>query len=137
MKKLLLASLLAVSCSASAHTIYVGSLTYHFDRDSEYNETNETLIYKHDSGWATGYFKNSYYEDTFFVGKQFTIERDGIEIGIMPTLIHGYEQSQIIGLCSGKDCVSALPTFSYTKYEVQPTIIFGGTFFSFMIGYEF
>lgn len=137
MKKLVLAAMLAASFSANADNIYFGGLTYHLDRDKDYNEINPALIYENKDGWTFGAFENSYYNTTVVAGRQFSTERDDIRIGALVGLFKGYTQDQLIGLCSGNICFTAAPMLTYTKYDIQPTIVYGGTFFSLMIGYKF
>ena len=82
------------SLPSHADKLYVGQLTYHFDKEDTQvtNESHELLIYQHDSGWVGGYFKNSYDKDTFLVGKSFTLlKNDTFDVGVKAGLVKGYE----------------------------------------------
>lgn len=117
-------------------TVYGGALTYHFDRDTDYNETNFLLAVEKDQ-FIIGGFDNSYYNPTYMVGYHKYIERDNLQLGWLLGAMYGYENNQTIMPCVNKYCLMAAPVFKYTEYAVQPTIIFGGNFVSLAIGYKF
>lgn len=116
--------------------VYGGALTYHFDRDTKYNETNLLGMVEYD-GYVVGAFNNSYYNDTYLLANHRYIEKEGIQLGWLLGGMYGYESYQTILPCSGKYCLLAAPVLKFTDYSWQPTFIFGGNFVSFMIGYEF
>lgn len=118
-------------------TVYGGALTYHLDREKDYNETNFALFLEYEE-YVVGGFNNSYYNDTYLVGKYYNIERDGVEIGVILGGMKGYKDEDIFLPCVSDDvCMAVAPVLTWTESEWQPTIMFGGTFVSLLIGYEF
>lgn len=148
MKKLLLAAALFTGFSASAvaeteHTVeplgisvYTGSLTYHFDRTNDRNETNATLIARKDNV-ILGYFKNSYYKDTLMAGNVYAIEGGDWEVAATVGAVIGYYQNQSILPCIDNTCALVAPMVTYTGWKVKPTVIYGGTFVTLAVRYDF
>jgi len=135
MMKYLLAALLAAPAMADSH-IYVGGVSYHFNEDL--NNFNPSFIYNKNDYFA-GYVYNSFKNHTAIAGKMFRLERDDLpfSVGIAPSLVWGYQSGEIVGACSGKVCATALPFVEIEYGEYTPTILFGGTFVTLMLKYDF
>lgn len=108
MKKLLIVPvLLMASMSASATSLIVGGLSYHFDRDSEMNEVNPAIGIEHKGFSAIYVDKNSVeqksvqitYGDDFYHESWWTV---GYRIGVAS----GYKRGQVYA--DGKKCLDSL-----------------------------
>ncbi|AUG85156.1 antimicrobial peptide resistance and lipid A acylation protein PagP [Vibrio phage Ceto] len=121
--------------AAADDSIYLGGFSYHFEDDR--NNINPLLFYQKD-GYVGGYFYNSFENHSLLLGKDFSIHRDGITIGVVPSIIYGYEKKQTLAACTGKICLGALP---YIKFDYDehwsPAVIVGGTFFTAIVEYKF
>lgn len=116
--------------------VYIGALSYHVDTDKDLNNINPMFLVSYDD-WVAGYFYNSYKNHTGILGKGFWTTRDELSIGIIPSVLYGYNSGELVGLCREKVCLSALPVFKYTIGNWSPTLIYGGTFASVAVSYKF
>lgn len=118
MKKFWLTCLLLLISSGAAAldvTIPIGS--YHFDRDKNWNESNTGigLVYK---DYTAGYYKNSYYKDTFYVGYRWRPLSWGehVKAGLTVALATGYDSPLLV-----------IPTLSIESKVVSTDFIFAPT----------
>lgn len=106
----------------SKEKVYVGMLSFHYDREYNYNERHINLGYESKEGYFAEYFVNSKNKDTFFVGKMyrgiytFNEEWDfGFDVGISKGYHFKDRKYNLIGL----------PTVSWNKGEYGVDIRFG------------
>lgn len=134
---MLVTSLSLINVAQAQTSIYGGALTYHFNRDKDYNETNELLMIQYDQVFG-GYFKNSYYKDSAILGWQgMALESESWKLSINPVLIYGYDQDQVIMPCIKKICPGVIPMLEYTALPIKPGILWGGSFLSLIVRYDF
>lgn len=141
--RLALALLLLVSCAVSAETsIRYGGVSTHFSSNKEFNSFHRAFIVEHNS-YVAGYFYNSFFDDTFIVGKQFKIRSGkGGDILITPAVTYGYRES---GGCykyqerddySARRYCPAILVEARTNLSLKPGILTGGSFIAITLGYD-
>ncbi|QKN84814.1 antimicrobial peptide resistance and lipid A acylation protein PagP [Vibrio phage River4] len=119
--------------------LYGGALSYHFDTDKDLNNVNPLVIATYDD-WATGYFYNSYKENSFMVGRNFYLERkeqSPVVLGVILGAVTGYNKNQVPMCFTDGFCPMVMPYIQWHYGNWKPTIIFGGAFVSAAVGYEF
>lgn len=118
--------------------VYGGALSYHFETDKHLNNINPLLIGSYDD-WATGYFYNSYKNQSFMAGKNFYTSPEGsdVTIGVIVGVVSGYTKRQVPMCFTDEVCPLAMPYIQWEYDNWKPTIVFGGMFASAMLGYEF
>lgn len=123
MQKLIIIIMLLMSQTATADKLYLGMLSYHYDRITPYNETHELIGYEHD-GWFIETFVNSKYRTTWYAGR---IYRDIYKIN------DKWSFGADIGVIKGYDfhdreiSVVGFPTLTYQREKVGIDIRFGYT----------
>lgn len=81
----LVALMLLCSTAVADTSLRLGGLSTHLS-DKDYNSFHRVLILEHDSYFG-GYFRNSYYDDSFIAGKRF-----GDDVGLLTGLTYGYRK---------------------------------------------
>ena len=124
--------LMAVSTDVFAESTYIhlGAWSKHIDignRDNNYNETHN-LIAIESNNWMAGRFKNSYDDETFFVGHRFTKQWHNLELGLTAGAMHGYRDCRLKDRpdSSKKLCPFVVPSVTYTKHRIQPSVMLLG-----------
>ncbi|AJF40799.1 antimicrobial peptide resistance and lipid A acylation protein PagP [Vibrio phage phi 3] len=127
------------SAKATASEITMGSISYHFSSNEKYNNLNPTVLYTTESNYVVGYFENSYYRDSFLAAKKFSTSNSGVELGAMVGAVSGYREGELMDIlpCYKEICLAVVPTASYSIGNWKPTLVFGGTFISLAVGYNF
>ncbi len=90
---ILLISTILFSCKAKAADFELGALlgSYHFDRESDYNEKNKGLLLTVNNDYQVIYFKNSHYDNTLAAGYKFDYQVTGwLEISVTTGAVYGY-----------------------------------------------
>jgi len=127
MNRLIVAFLLVASADAFASGAYLhtGAWSKHFSDDA-YNESHSLLAVEYRS-YMAGYFKNSYGEDSVFAAKRWSWSRGNWEAGIAVGAVYGYRHC-FKGWAdrSRRVCPLVSPSLTYTKYAIQPSVLFMG-----------
>lgn len=93
MKYILLLILLWPISAMAEQKMYVGMLSYHYDRDTDYNETHALIGYER-NGYFIEVFENSKYNTTWYAGivKRHVYDfNDNWSFGSDIGLIKGYD----------------------------------------------
>ena len=81
---------------AVAGNLHIGQISHHFVQHEglTWREKHPLIMYEdEETNFIFGYFKNSYNEDSFVLGKYFFKNRTGIgDFSIKAGLVSGYEQ---------------------------------------------
>jgi len=86
-----LAAFLCLSVHAET-SLKLGGLSQHFS-GGDYNSFHRAAIISHNNYFA-GYFINSFYDDSFAVGKTYQIKRDSLfEFTVNVGAVYGYRRS--------------------------------------------
>ena len=122
MKLLAIVIILLSGNAVCKEKIYVGMLSYHYDREYSYNEEHPNIGYESEGGYFVEYFLNSKNKDTFLIGKMFrgiytfNDEWDfGWDIGVSKGYNFKDREYSIIGL----------PTISWNKGKYGVDFRFG------------
>ena len=87
----LVAVFLCLNVSAET-TLKLGGFSHHLS-DGDYNSFHRVLILNH-NGYFGGYFKNSYYDDSFTLGYRWHLKTDSLfNFGLSTALVYGYRES--------------------------------------------
>lgn len=125
--KLILAVLLLFSFTAQADTsVLVGGFSTHLS-DRDYNSFHRLLVVEKDTYFG-GYFRNSYYQDTFIVGKNFRVNN---EVGILSGLTYGYREDSNCYKYQGMDNYSDRIVCPYVGLEFGLELPYRPTFLIF------
>ncbi|WP_020408909.1 hypothetical protein [Hahella ganghwensis] len=120
----------STSSIAETFTVHGGGWSHHIDSsDYDYN-SNHRLIAGEYRDWIGGYFRNSFDEDSFFIGHRFNKQLGDIRLSIMPGATYGYRHCTKPKDLDGNDrrvCPVVVPSATYTKYQVKPTVSLMGT----------
>lgn len=133
-------SLLSFSVMADTQLRFGGFSTHLSNKD--YNNFNRAVILEHNT-YVAGYFYNSYYDDTFLVGKQFVFElKDGADFIITPAVTYGYREDSSCYKYQGMDNYSKRTYCPAVLLELRPDLRFkpgivtGGNFITVTFGYD-
>lgn len=126
---------LLIASPVGALELYVGAKSVHFrepaDPSFEYNENNKLAGIEYRS-ILTGYYKNSFGDDSFFVGKRFAYPVNDFEIRLNALVVYGYR-----GSCTKSDpyrteskivCPNGSLELAYSKYRIKPSAMIFGFF---------
>lgn len=62
-----------------------------------YNANNIGIGYRHPSGWAAGYYRNSFRRDSFYVAREWQWHvTDNLRVGVIGALVTGYETLRVM-----------------------------------------
>ena len=118
----LICIVISIADSNANDYIHLGMVSYHQNRDIDYNETHASIGIEK-SGYFIGYYKNSHYKDSFFAMK--TIRAlsitDKIHFGAKVGLVTGYDFKYTYkGVTAG-----AIPTlfFDFKPVSIDVNII--------------
>lgn len=126
------------SCNVHADSIRFGGWSHHFG-DDEYNEQHNAFRYENDKwGVATGYFYNSYYDDSYFLAKQWSLPLDQyVEVKLNLGLVHGYRSCTFNSdEGSKKVCLWFPPEVRFNKVAGNPGLIFLGNGIALDLGFK-
>lgn len=121
----------AASSAQAQETVaaFVGAYTWHPQKPRnryKLNDHNRLLAYEY-SGWIGGYFENSYYHDTIFVGRIYhhRWSRD-VLLSFVVGIDRGYKSCWPVNggfNAPTRTCPLATAAISYIGWPVQPTLI--------------
>lgn len=131
----LTAALVAVFLCLNVHaetSIKFGGFSHHLG-EGDYNSFHRVAIISH-NGYFGGYFKNSYYDDSFTLGYRFHLKTDSLfNFGLSAGLVWGYRDS---GGCYKKQdgrendpkrlCVMLSPDATLYSYKIRPSFALFG-----------
>ncbi len=97
------------------------------------NEFHRTAIFSYNSYFG-GYFQNSFYDDSFAVGKTFTTYRDWMKIDLHTGAVYGYRKSgkcyKVQKLNAENDpkrvCPMIAPEVTLHRWLLQPSLAWFG-----------
>lgn len=133
MKTILLTLILIPALASAELSFKFGGLSKHTTSNSP-NEFHRTAIFSYGSYFG-GYFQNSFYDDSFAVGKTFTTYRDWMKIDLHTGAVYGYRKS---GSCykaqklnaendPKRVCPMIAPEVTLHRWLLQPSLAwFGG-----------
>ena len=121
--------------------IYTGSWSYHFDQKDHpiSNENHELIGYQHNS-WMVGSYKNSWGDQSYIIGREFSIKQYGnFKFSALVGADYGYMSCDTPPEHTEppKWCPAILPTVTYVKYDVQPSLAIMGRALTFQIRWKF
>lgn len=97
--RLVLLCFLFIASSAFAEGTYltINGISHHFDRQHKYNETNVGLGVEQrltaDFSLNAGYYRNSFYKDTFYLGGSYTpLHLGPVGLGTSFARVTGYQE---------------------------------------------
>ncbi len=87
----------SVTFASADLEVYLGAWTYHFDRDGDYNQTNDLIGFEYKK-WMVYHFENSFNDESVFIGRRFAWQADiipkvDIEYGVKLGLVSGYDEN--------------------------------------------
>ncbi len=136
-----LALLLVLPSLTLADSIRFGGVSTHLS-EKDYNSFHRFIGYEY-RDWYAAYFRNSYYEDTFAVGKTvWKKETNGADIMLKVGLDYGYRKDskcyKYQGMNNTSDRTFCPRTYLEFKLDLpyKPSIITGGNFFLLTFGVE-
>lgn len=124
------------SANAKAETyVYAGAWSDHPFSENDYNERHDLLGVEH-KGVIAGYFRNSYSEDSFVTGYRFKRAYGDLEASLIVGATYGYRHC-VKGYAdrSKRVCPVAVPMVTYTKYQVEPSLMVLGS--AVAVGFSF
>ena len=138
MNKILLALVLIIlPVSAIADRgVLVGGWSKHFNVEGERNEHHSLLGYQTDSVLA-GTYINSHYQRSWFIGLGATTRYNNIRLSAYITAVSGYNGCFHNSGEREKLCIGVMPTVSYERHRVQPTVFFVGQAIALSFRYAF
>ena len=121
------AAIVAIAITATPATaeslyLHTGAWSSHFSSHN-YNETHDLVALEY-SSYMTGYFQNSYGEDSVFAAKRWSWDEGHWKAGISLGAVYGY-RSCTKGWSHGERrlCPMISPSLTYTRYPVQPSVL--------------
>lgn len=136
----MLALAIIASCNvAHADSIRFGGWSKHFGSEYKFNETHNAVRYEYDKyGIAAGYFYNSYYDDSFFGAKQWTISLDRhLDLKVNLGVVHGYRSCNFTHSEEGKRwCVWFPPELRFKTVSGRPGLIWFGNGLALDVGFK-
>ncbi len=84
--------LIALTSVGTVDSVRLGGLSHHLDSDKDYNWFHRVAIVETSSNWVGGYFRNSYHDDTFLLGKKFVKQDKGVELSLLVGASYGYRE---------------------------------------------
>lgn len=132
----LVAVFLCLNVSAET-TLKFGGFSHHLS-EGDYNSFHRVLILNH-NGYFGGYFKNSYYDDSFTLGYRWHLKTDSLfNFGLSTALVYGYRESS--GCYKKQDkrekdpkrlCFMVSPDATLYSHKIRPSFaLFGADAFT-------
>lgn len=129
--KTLIIALLLLSNIALADSIYLGAYSYHINKSPTVTNDNHKLLAYEKNSYVAGTYVNSFGDRAYIVGKRIKgFDIGDIKISAMVGAVYGYYSCK-----TGKEptenasqvvCPALVPEISYTKYDIQPSILILG-----------
>jgi len=135
MIKYILLSLTLISSPLLADSLYLGGFSKHLFTKG-LNENNPLLAVEIND-YVIGGFKNSYNDFTILTARDFKIKTNGnLSAGVILGATYGY-YCDYVPLCKDKFMPVLSPYISFTKYNIQPTVLLFGeaVYFTVKINY--
>lgn len=118
--------------------LYSGAWSMHSTAKGQ-NETHDLIGFEYVGVTVMG-FKNSFYDDSIYIGYTFDWEvLPDVVMGVSVGGVSGYhdkEDYKLQDLCTGSVCWIAYPQITYTGLFIQPSIMLLGDAVAFAIRWE-
>jgi hypothetical protein len=124
MKKYLLLALLLIPSYTMADALYLGGVAYHWiENKKATNDENYFIGVEHDT-FVYAFYKNSYGQWNTILAKRLEfLEGPNFKGAINAGINHGYYDCLRVHTVYKTTCPMVGFEVSYTKYEIQPTLV--------------
>ena len=135
---ILIASLSGQATADQRLAIHAGGYSYHVltGDETDYNSWHRLAAVEY-GGLMAGYFRNSYYRDSFIVAYGKSWHYGDWMASVHAGAVYGYRS------CYGDDgdksvvCPAVFPSLYYTRYKVQPGVVVFGEAVAATVRFEF
>lgn len=134
LKSTVMVLFLCLSFELNAETnLKFGGVSTHTTTHQSVNSFHRTAIISHNNFFA-GYFKNSFYDDSYIVGYSFIETHQSYNIGWHVGAVYGYRKStkcyKVEDLEAGNDpkifCPMVAPEITFTELPLKPSVAYFG-----------